>query len=103
MAREGIRVTPTRDGAARFEVHAKPRARASRVAGAREGAVVVQLAAPPVDGAANAELVAVLAEALGVGRRDVSLVRGDTSRAKVVEVRGLSADEVAARLQRAMG
>jgi uncharacterized protein (TIGR00251 family) len=92
----------TREGAVRVEVQAKPRARQSRIASVREGALVVQLAAPPVDGAANEELVTTLAGALGVPRRDVVLVRGDTSRTKMVEVRGLSADEVGVRLARAL-
>ena len=93
----------TREGAVRFEVQARPRAKKSRVSAVREGAVVVQLAAPPVDGAANAELVETIAKALGIARREVTLVRGDTSRTKVVEVRGLTARDVAARLLQAMG
>jgi uncharacterized protein (TIGR00251 family) len=103
MAAEALRLVVTREGAVRVEVRAKPRARASRVAGVREGALVVELAAPPVDGAANAELVQALAEALAIPRRDVVLVRGDASRAKLVEVRGLAADDVRARLGRAIG
>lgn len=90
-----------KDGAVRFEVHAKPRAKRSRVVGPRGDALEVSLAAPPVDGAANEELVRTLAEALGVPRRHVSLVRGDASRHKLVEVTGLSAEEVRARLERA--
>ncbi len=97
---EAPRLTVTREGAVRFEVHARPRARESRVAGVREGALVVQLAAPPVDGAANAELLETIAGALSVPRRTVALVRGDTSRAKLVEVVGLAVDEVRARLGR---
>ncbi len=96
------RVSTTTEGAVRFEVHARPRAKQSRVSAVREGAVVVQLAAPPVDGAANAELVETLAAALGVARRQVSLVRGNASRTKLVEVRGLSLEQVAARLAAAM-
>jgi uncharacterized protein (TIGR00251 family) len=88
----------TRDGALRFEVVARPRSRQSRVAGVRQGALVVQLAAPPVDGAANAELVATLAGVLGVARRDVAIVRGDASRNKLVEVRGITEPELRARL-----
>jgi uncharacterized protein (TIGR00251 family) len=102
MAEEAIRVAVTREGAVRIEVHAKPRARVSRVVGVREGALVVHLAAPPVDGAANAELVDTIAAALSVPRRDVAIVRGETARAKLVEVRGLSAEEASARLARAM-
>lgn len=94
-----IPIRTTADGAVRFEVHAKPRSRRSRVTGARLAAVAVELAAPPVDGAANDELLATLAKVLGVANRDVALVGGASSRAKVVEVRGLSESEVRARLE----
>jgi hypothetical protein len=97
---QALKLVVTKEGAVRFEVHAKPRARSSRVAGTREGALVVQLAAPPVDGEANAELVATLAKALEIPRRDVVLVRGESSRTKVVEVCGMDVEEVRARLER---
>jgi uncharacterized protein (TIGR00251 family) len=100
VAAEAITLTTTKEGAVRFEVHARPRARRSAVTGARQGALVVQLAAPPVDGAANAELLQVLAAVLGVARRDLSIVLGASSRAKVVEVRGLREDDVRLRLTR---
>jgi uncharacterized protein (TIGR00251 family) len=93
-----VKLVVTREGAVRFEVHAKPRARKSRIVGERDEALVVQLAAPPVDGAANAELVELLASALSLPKRDVTLARGETGRVKLVEVRGLTADEVRARL-----
>ena len=96
---ENLELGLTRGGAVRFGVHASPRARVSAVTAFRAGAVVVRLAAPPVDGAANAELVDMLAEALGVAKRDVSVVRGETARHKLVEVRGLGADEVRQRLK----
>jgi uncharacterized protein (TIGR00251 family) len=102
VAPEALRLVVTREGGVRFEVLAKPRSRTSRVAGVRESALVVQLAAPPVDGAANAELVETLAAALSVPRRDVVLVRGESARNKLVEVRGLAVDVVRARLERAM-
>jgi uncharacterized protein YggU (UPF0235/DUF167 family) len=56
MATEAVNLATTRDGAVRFEVHAKPRARKTRIAGVRLGALAVQLAAPPIEGAANEEL-----------------------------------------------
>jgi uncharacterized protein (TIGR00251 family) len=93
-----VKLVVTREGAVRFEVHAKPRARASRIVGVRDDALVVQLAAPPVDGAANAELVELLASALSLPKRDVTLARGESGRVKLVEVRGLTAAEVLARL-----
>ncbi len=102
MATDPVKLVVTHEGAVRVEILAKPRARSSRVTGVREGALVVQLAAPPVDGAANAELVETLARTLGIPRRDVVLIRGETARTKVVEVRGLAADEVRERLDRAV-
>ena len=58
----------------------------------------MRLAAPPVDGAANAELIEVLAEALGVPRRAVRIVAGHAGRDKVVEVDGLAPGEAERRL-----
>jgi uncharacterized protein len=90
-----------RDGAVRFEVYAKPRSKKSKVVGERGEAVEIALAAPPVDGEANEELVSFIAKVLAVPRRDVELVRGDTSRAKLVAVTGLSAVAIEARLRAA--
>lgn len=90
-----------KEGKVRLEVRAKPRASKTRILGPRGGALEVSLAAPPVDGAANDELVRALADALEVPRRQVALLRGESSRLKLVEVSGLSAEEVRARLERA--
>lgn len=95
---EPLRLVLTPDGAVRFEVHATPRARTSSIVGVRNGALAVRIAAPPADGAANDELLATLANALGLARRDVVLVRGARSRDKLVEVRGLPPDAVQGRL-----
>ena len=83
-----------RAGAVRFPVRVQPRAARSGVAGLHGEALRVRLSAPPVDGAANEELVELLAERLGVPRRDVSIVGGAASRSKLVEVRGVSAELV---------
>ena len=63
----------------------------------------VALAAPPLDGAANDELLRVLSSALGVPRSALEIVRGASGKRKVVEVRGLSETEVVARLAAASG
>ena len=63
----------------------------------------VALAAPPIDGAANDELLRVLSSALGVPRSAVEIVRGASGKRKVVEVRGLAEAEVVARLAAASG
>ena len=86
------------EGGVRFEIWAKPRAKKSRVVGERGDAIEVSLAAPPVDGAANEELVRVLSELLDVPKRAVAIVRGDTSQRKLVEIAGVSAEEARRRL-----
>ena len=68
-----------------------PRAGRSGVAGTRDGALLVRLAAAPVDGEANAELIEVLARALDLPKRRIEIVSGDRSRSKRVRVIGLDA------------
>jgi uncharacterized protein (TIGR00251 family) len=67
-------------------LHVQPAAKRTEVSGAHGDALKVKLAAPPVDGKANAELLRFLAEAFGVPLRNVTLLRGETSRAKVVRI-----------------
>ena len=73
----------------------------SKVVGERGDAVEIALAAPPVDGAANEELVRFVAKVLGVRRRDIELVRGETGRDKLLSVSGLTAAEIETRLRAA--
>ncbi|MES1182495.1 MAG: DUF167 family protein [Myxococcales bacterium] len=84
--------------AVRVTVRAKPRASHSRIARVDGLKVEVALAAPPVDGAANEALIELLAKALSLSKSSLTLVLGQTSKHKVVEITGLSADEVTARL-----
>lgn len=83
-----------RPGSVRFTVRVQPRASRNTVAGVHAGALKVMLSAPPVDGAANEALIELLADALGVPRRAVRIVSGITARTKLVEVDGVSADQV---------
>ena len=76
----------------------QPRASREGVGGVREGALVVRLTAPPVQGEANAALARFLARLLGVPPSSVQLVRGAAAREKLVRVAGLRAPEVRARL-----
>lgn len=85
--------------ATRIELRVKPRASRSTVLGVREGLLDVAVAAPPVDGEANAAIIELLAKVLRVARRDLSLVLGQASRTKVVEIAGLAPDDVRARLE----
>jgi uncharacterized protein (TIGR00251 family) len=75
-----------------------PRAKRTAVHGTRQNAVLIRLAAPPVDGAANAALISFLADRLGLPARAVRIVAGETSREKRVAVDGLRAEQVRMRL-----
>jgi len=90
-------ISPSDDGTI-VDVRVIPRARRSEIAGIRDDAVLIRLNAPPVDGAANAELIRVLAEILEVPRRDVDIVSGQRSRGKRVRIRGMEASDVHRRL-----
>lgn len=74
------------DGALVLALHVQPGAKRTGVAGTYGTALKLKLAAPPVDGKANAALLAFLAEAFGVPQRGVTLVRGETSRDKIVRI-----------------
>lgn len=97
MAKEKKRLRGTALASARIAVHAKPRAKTSRIVAVGE-VVEVALAAPPVDGAANDELVRFLAEVLEVPKSSIELVRGQSSRHKQVSVAGLGQEEAVRRL-----
>ena len=68
----------------RLEVSVSPNAKRTSADGLHDGALRVRLAAPPVDGKANAQLLGWLADELGCAKRAVTLLRGDTSRRKQV-------------------
>lgn len=81
-----------------IDVRVVPRAGRSGFAGTHGEALSVRLRAPPVDGAANAELIDVVAAALDVPRRAVSIVSGEHSRQKRVRVFGTDSATAEARL-----
>lgn len=86
---------PLPDGV-ELSVLVQPRASRTRVVGEHDGLLKIQLAAPPVDGEANAALVEFLAKLLGVPRRQVTLTSGDASRRKRVSIQGVDAAQVEA-------
>ena len=83
---------------ARLTVKVHPRAKRSALAGRIGDAWKLSLAAPPVDGKANEECVRFLAELAGVPRSRVRIVMGLTSRVKVVEIEGVSQEDLERRL-----
>jgi uncharacterized protein len=77
---------------ARLEVYVQPRASRTEVVGLHDARIKIRLAAPPVDGAANAELVSFVAACLGIPKARVRVVAGESSRRKLLEVDGVDAD-----------
>ena len=78
------------DGSILFTVQVVPRASRSRIVGEHDGNLRVRVAAPPVEGAANEELIRALARALDVPRGAVEITGGHSSRLKQIRVRGAS-------------
>jgi uncharacterized protein (TIGR00251 family) len=83
----GLRASE-RDGAVTVDVLVQPRAARPGVGPVVGDRLRVAVSAPPVDGKANEAVVAVLAEALGVPRGAVEIVRGESGRRKTVRIRG---------------
>lgn len=71
-----------------FTIRVVPRASKSEIIGEHEGSLRVRISAPPVDGAANAEVVKLLAKAFGVAKSNVSIISGETSKTKRIRVLG---------------
>jgi uncharacterized protein len=89
---------PTPDGII-LSVRVTPRASKSGVAGTRGDALLVRLHAPPVEGAANAELIRVIAATFDVPPRAVSIIAGEHSRQKRVRVSGIDAATATSKLR----
>ena len=85
---------PTTAPMGELRIRLQPRAKKSEIVGEREGALVVRVNASPVDGKANAALCKLLAKRLGVPAGAVAVVRGHTSRDKLVAVDGIETHEL---------
>lgn len=88
-----LRYTET-DDALTFSVRVVPRASRSEIVGEHDGALRVRIAAPPVEGAANEELVQTLSSALSVPRRAVEIMSGHGSKTKLVRVVGVTQERL---------
>ena len=81
-----------------LDVRVTPRAGRTGFAGMREDVLLVRLAAAPVDGAANEELINLIAKTLRIPRRDVTIVSGERSRTKRIRIAGLDREQALAKL-----
>ncbi|MCP9468468.1 MAG: DUF167 family protein [Nitrospira sp.] len=86
-----------------LQVYIQPKASRTEFVGLHGEAVKIRVAAPPVDGSANAELIRFLAERCDIPRSRVSIRSGETSRQKRVTLAGVSAEWVLARLASPQG
>ena len=87
------------NGGVMFSIRVVPRASKSEIVGESEGILRIRISAPPVDGAANDEVVRVLAKAVGVAKSNLAIVSGQTSKTKRIGIVGVSA----AQLQKMLG
>ena len=83
-----------KDSSITFSVRVVPRASKTELAGEIGGAVKVRVASPPVDGAANAELVKFFAKTVGVSKSAVEIVSGVASRTKQIRITGVTAEQL---------
>ena len=83
---------------ARLKLRIVPNARRNEVTGEHGDAVKIKIAAPALEGKANEAVLEFIAEKLGLHRRDITLIAGEKSRDKLIEIAGLEAAEARARL-----
>ena len=79
-----------KNGCLIFNVRVVPRASKSEIVGEHDGALKVRIASPPVEGAANAELIKVLSKKFGVAKSAVEITGGQTSKQKQIRISGIN-------------
>jgi len=89
---------PQHEGSVSFPVRVQPRARKNAITGKLGDALKVSLTAPPIEGKANDACIEFFAKLLKVPRSSITIASGQTSRAKVIRVVGLSREEVSRRI-----
>ncbi len=77
-----------------FNVRVVPRASKSEIVGEHDGALKIRIASPPVDGAANAELIKVLAKQFGVSKSAVEILSGQTAKIKQIKIFGANSEKL---------
>ena len=79
-----------KDDSVIFTVRAVPRASKSEIVGEHDGALKIRIASPPVDGAANEELIKVLSKFFGVSKSSIEITGGQTSKQKQIRINGIN-------------
>jgi uncharacterized protein len=81
-----------------FDVLVQPRASRAKIGPRHDGRIKVAVTAPPVDGEANSAVIELIAKALGVPKRAVEVIAGETSRRKTLRVTGATIEQLEALL-----
>lgn len=87
------------EGVVHLEVKVQPRSSRNQILGEQDGALRIKLTSPPVDGEANQALLEFLARQLKIPRKSLRIIRGEASRLKLLEVTGLSGNDIVERLR----
>jgi uncharacterized protein (TIGR00251 family) len=95
-------ITETKEGIA-LTVRVTPRSSKSKIVGEIDGVLKIKLKSPPVDGAANEELIRLLSKTLGVARSGVAIIAGEASRTKRISMTGISGARFTEILQAKIG
>ena len=82
------------ENSVKLTVRVVPRSSRSEIVGEHDGALKIKLTSPPVDGAANAELIALMAKKLGVPRSNVEITSGESSKTKQLRITGVTASQI---------
>lgn len=94
----GLQILET-DNSVKFTVRVIPRSSRTEIVGEHDGALKIKLRSPPIDGAANDELIRFLSKAFSVSRSDVEIISGQTARTKRVSISGITREQIVAILQ----
>jgi len=92
-----IKITPTASGVC-LEVQVQPRSSRNQVVGEQDGRLKIKITAPPVEGEANQALINFLAQILDIPRKNIKLLKGESSRHKLIEISGLNEQELGEKL-----
>ena len=88
-----------KDNALIFNVRVVPRASKSGIIGEMNGALKIRIASPPVDGAANAELIKLLSKTFGIAKNEVEITSGETSKTKQIKIENTTGEKLLTVLQ----
>ena len=89
-----IEIVATNNGSVIISVRVQPRAPRTNIVGELGGALKIRLAAPPLDGEANEELLRFLAQIFNLPRKEIEIISGEKSRNKQLRIKGISVDQI---------